>query len=62
MTIQIGINNLDSRENAVVTVKVQSLDGLPVEGNPDTVLKGGEETEKYVHSTQRLVVDEIQNG
>lgn len=62
MTIAIKIANTDSRENAVVVVKHQSPDGTPVAGTPDTELKGGEETAKYVHSGQRLVVEEIKNG
>lgn len=62
MTICIGIKNLDSRENAIVAVKVQTPDGHPVAGSPDTELKGGEETDKYVHSGQKLVVEEIKNG
>ncbi len=62
MTIQIKVKNLDSRPEAIVTVKVQDLDGKPNAGNPDTELKGGEEVDKYVHSTQRLVVEEVKNG
>ena len=62
MTIQIGVINKDSRENAIVAVKVQTPAGEPVSGNPDTELKGGESCDKYVHSGQRLVVEEIENG
>jgi hypothetical protein len=62
VTIQIGVKNLDSRENAIVAVKVQTPGGEPVAGNPDTELKGGEGTEKYVHDGQRLVVEEVRNG
>lgn len=62
MTIRIGVKNMDSRENAIVAVKVQTPNGDPVPGNPDTELKGGEETDKYVHSGQRLVVEELKNG
>lgn len=62
MTIGIKITNTDSRQEAIVAVKVQDENGEPVSGSPDTLLKGGEEVEKYVHSTQRLVVEEIKNG
>lgn len=60
MTIQMKIKNLDSRKTAIVTVKTQTSKGEPVSG--DTQLAGGEEVDKYVHSDQRLVVEETQNG
>ncbi len=62
MTISIHIKNADSRENAIVAVKVQTPNGEPVSGCPDVELKGGEEVEKLVHRDQRLVVEELQNG
>ena len=62
MTIQIGVINKDSRETAIVAVKVQTPSGEPVPGNPDVELKGGQSIDKYVHSGQRLLVEEIQNG
>ena len=62
MTIQIGVKNLDSRENAVVCVKVQTRDGQPVPGNPDSELRGGEETSKYVVNGLRILVEEVRNG
>ena len=62
MTIAIKVINTDSRENAIVAVKTQSLAGDAIVGVPDTNLRGGEETTKYVHSGQRLVVEEIRNG
>jgi hypothetical protein len=62
VTIQIGVKNLDSRDGAIVVVKAQTADGKPVEGSMDTDLRGGEETEKWVHVGQRLVVEEVRNG
>jgi len=62
MTISIKIKNTDSRENAIVAVLTQSPGGEPTEWNPPIRLKGGEETEKCVHSGQKLIVEEIKNG
>ena len=62
MTIAIKITNADTRETAIVAVKVKSTDGREDHGTQDVQLKGGEETTKYVHSGQILVVEEIKNG
>ena len=63
MTIAIKITNTDSRAEAIVAVKVQSTEFERASGGEDvTKLKGGEEVEKYVHSGQRLVVEEVKNG
>lgn len=59
MTISIKVSNTDSRENAVVVVKRQSTQGEPVAGCPDIELSGGKDVEVHVHSTQRLVVEEV---
>lgn len=62
MTISIKIKNTDSRAEAIVTVKTQAPGGEPTDWNPPIMLKGGEEVEKYVHSGQKLIVEEVKNG
>jgi len=62
MTIRIGVKNLDNRADAIVAVKRQDAKGQPISGAEDKKLKGGEETEEYVHAGQRLVVEEVKNG
>jgi|JI10StandDraft_1071094.scaffolds.fasta_scaffold10096_11 hypothetical protein len=62
MTISICIRNTDTRREAIVAVKIQTPAGEPIAGCPDTELKGGDEATKYVHSGQRLVVEEVKNG
>lgn len=65
MTIAIKITNEDIRENAIVEVRtvnsgVKSV--LPITNRPGQQLKGGESLTQLVHSTQSLIVEEIQNG
>ena len=62
MTIRIMVKNEDSRDTAVVVVKSVNLDGSEIAGMLDNELKGGESCDRYVHSTQQLVVKEIRNG
>lgn len=61
MTIRMKIKNEDSRETAIVAAWTESTGDKPVQ-NTIVKLKGGEETELYVWSGQRIVVEEVQNG
>lgn len=61
MTISVKVQNSDSRENAVIVVKRQSVEGKELSHCPDIHLTGGKEVEVHVHSTQRLVVEEVRS-
>lgn len=63
MTIRLKIENLDSRENAIVEVrKLDAVSGTSSSSQTFPQLKGGESCEEYVHSGQKLEVVEVQNG
>lgn len=64
MTIAIKITNEDSRDKAVVSVRElrrQEKSMLPF---VDSVveLQSGQSTTRYVHGTQSLIVEELENG
>jgi hypothetical protein len=62
MTISITVKNNDSCPEAVVAVQTLDAAGNAVAGVSSRELRGGEECEIYVHSTQQLRVQEIKNG
>ena len=63
MTIKVSVKNEDSRETAIVAVSAISVATGEVDSSvPDKQLKGGESCEVYVHSGQKIVVEEIRNG
>lgn len=61
MTIKVNIQNVDSRHDATIVVKTQNLDGSPVAGMEDKVIGGGSQTERMVHSTQKITIEEVSN-
>lgn len=63
MTIAIKITNDDSRRTAIVSVNgINPESSIPIKGFPVTVLQGGESTTTYVHSTQSLLIEELENN
>lgn len=59
MTIRISIKNEDSGENRVILVRQLNADGSEIPGISGKKLKGGESTENYVHSTNQILVTEV---
>jgi hypothetical protein len=59
MTIRVTVKNEDANESRVIAAKTQNLDGTPVTGVSDKTLKGGESAELWVHSGQKLAVEEV---
>lgn len=60
MTIKVSVKNEDTRDGAVVVVKSVSVaTGESESAVPAKELNAGESTEAYVHSGQRIVVEEV---
>ena len=58
MTIRVTVKNEDTGKDRVIVVATETGGGMAVEGSPLVSLAGGESCEKYVHSTNRLVIVE----
>lgn len=59
MTIRVTVKNEDTGKDRVIVVRQQTGGGMSIEGTLDQKLAGGESCEKYVHSTNRLLVEEV---